>query len=254
MSLDSLSPLCSVVMPVFNAAAYLAESIESVRHQTCTDWELILVDDGSSDSSLEIAEAFVAQDHRIRLLQQPENKGAAEARNRAIAASRGRYLAFLDSDDLWRPQKLAVQIEQMQQQQVAFSFSHYSRMDVHGQVFGQVQVPEQTSYEQLLKHCFIGCLTVMLDREQCPDPFFPPLRKRQDFALWLKLLKQKKPCLGIQQDLALYRCRRDSLSANKRQAAWANWRLYRDVEQLSWPLASYYFVHYAVRSVYQRLK
>lgn len=239
--------LISVITPVHNAETYIAETINSVLNQTFQDWELIIVDDMSEDRSVQIIQSYASKDSRISLVRLTENSGAAVARNTAIEAARGRYIAFLDSDDLWLPKKLSTQLAFMQQHGHAFSFSAYERIDETGEALGEVGVPEKVSYRQMLKTSVIGCLTAMYDTHYFGKVYMPLIRKRQDYGLWLKLLKQVDFAYGIKQPLGQYRIRRDSISSNKLNTSTYNWRLYRDVEKLSFWTSCYYFSHYAVR-------
>lgn len=239
----------SVVTPSFNCSEFCCATIGSILDQSLSDWELIIVDDCSTDDSVEIIQSFVEQDSRIRLIQLSENSGAAVARNTAIEAAQGRYIAFLDSDDLWLPDKLETQLQFMQDKDIAFSYSAYEKVDEQGNALGLMGVPNKVNYDQLLKCCFIGCLTVIYDTHKLGKIYMPLIRKRQDFGLWLRLLKKVDYAYGIQQPLAQYRVRSGSISSNKSNAAAYTWRLYRDVEQLNLLKASYCFAHYAVRGV-----
>lgn len=241
--------IVSIITPVFNAVDFIHESIGSVIEQSFLDWELVLVDDCSSDNSVEIIQKFVTQDSRIKMLRLGENSGAAVARNAAIAAAKGRYIAFLDSDDVWMPHKLKTQLEFMKETGCPFSYSAYDKINEFGETVGSVGVPEKISYTDLLKTNVIGCLTVIYDTAHFGKVEMPLIRKRQDFGLWLRLLKQTEFACGIQTTLAMYREHSGSISANKIDAAKYTWRLYRDVEGLPLIKSMYYFANYAVRGV-----
>ncbi|TVV42220.1 glycosyltransferase family 2 protein [Thalassolituus sp. C2-1] len=239
----------SIVTPIYNSSEYLCSAIDSVISQTFTDWELILIDDCSEDNSVELIGSYVSVDSRIRLIRLPENSGAAVARNKGIELASGRYIAFLDSDDLWLPNKLETQLQFMQEKNIAFSYSAYEKIDEQGQPLGLIGVPEMVNYNQLLKCCVIGCLTAIYDTHKLGKVYMPLIRKRQDLGLWLRLLKKVDYAYGIQQPLAHYRVRSGSISSNKSNAAKFTWRLYREVEKVNFIKASYYFTHYAVRGV-----
>lgn len=239
----------SVITPSHNAARFISETIQSVLNQEYTDWEMIVVDDCSTDNSVSIIHSFVEQDRRIKLIQLSENSGAAVARNAAIKASQGRYIAFLDSDDVWLPDKLEKQIAFMQENDVAFSYAAYEKIDVHGHVFETVDVPKSVVYSGLLKKNCIGCLTAIYDTEKLGKIYMPLIRKRQDLGLWLRILKKTPSAHATPGVLSQYRVRNDSISANKRVAAQYTWKLYREVEGLSFFVASYYFAHYAVNGI-----
>lgn len=240
-------PVVSVITPMFNCEEFLSLTIAAVQRQTFQSWEMILVDDCSSDSSCELAKSFSEKDDRVRLIRLPNNSGAAVARNTAIEAAKGRYIAFLDSDDLWLPNKLDVQIAWMQENDYPFTFSSYEKIDETGSPFGRIGVPSRVDYKRLLKGCEIGCLTAIYDTEKLGKVYMPLIRKRQDWGLWLRLLKQTPYAYGFPDVLAQYRVTRNSLSASKRSAAHYAWRLLREVEQLSVAKSAYCFLHYAAR-------
>jgi len=242
-------PLVSIITPSYNAEKYLARTIESVLGQTFQDWEMIIVDDQSPDNANQLIEQYCQQDGRIKLLHLEKNSGAAVARNTAIEAAKGRYIAFLDSDDLWLPDKLEKQVQFMLDQDIAFSFSAYEKIDETGNVFGTVGVPKKTGYHDLLKTCSIGCLTAMYDVEKLGKVYMPANTKREDFATWLAILKQVDYAYGMPDVLAQYRVYASQSSAKKAKMAKENWRLYRDIEQLGVFKSAYYFAHYAVRGV-----
>ena len=239
----------SIITPSHNSTQFISATIQSVLNQSISDWELIIVDDCSSDNSVEVVQSFVERDSRIKLIQLSENSGAAVARNRAIEAAQGRYIAFLDSDDLWLPGKLEKQLAFMQANNYPFTYAAYDKIDENGQVFGHIGVPDRVCYSDLLKTCSIGCLTAIYDTEYFGKVTMPLIRKRQDLGLWLKLLKKTEYAYGLNETLAQYRVRTDSISANKANAAKFTWRLYREVEGLNLLKASYYFSHYAVRGL-----
>lgn len=243
------SYLVSIITPSYNAEKYLSETIDSVLSQSYKNWEMIIVDDVSFDKTVSIIEDYVQRDNRIKLIKLKENGGAAVARNTAIEAAKGRYIAFLDSDDKWLSDKLERQIGFMQEHDVALSYSAYQKIDENGNAVGQVGVPDKVSYNDLLKVCSIGCLTVMYDVEKLGKVYMPLIRKRQDLGLWLRILKIIPYAYASPGILAQYRVRSDSISANKWSAAHYTWKLYREVEKLGFIKAIYYFSHYAVNGV-----
>lgn len=242
MSLPS-SPAVSIITPVWNAAATLPATVASVRAQSFEDWELILIDDASSDGSLALARRLAAADDRIRVLSRAANGGAAEARNAGIRAAGGRYIAFVDADDLWRPEKLRAQVAFMRAEGHALVFSAYARIAADGRPLGIARVPPRVGYADLLKANSIGCLTAIYDAGVLGKIEMPPVRRRQDYGLWLRLLRRIPYAHSLPLVLADYRVRPGSLSADKLGAARATWRLYREVERLSAPRAAYYLAH-----------
>jgi len=238
-------------MPAFNSAPFIADAINSVRSQTLLDWELIIYDDASTDGTVDIASRLAAEDSRLVLLRGDNNRKTARARNTAIQQARGRYIAFLDSDDLWKPEKLEKQITFMREGGHELSFTSYDRIDEVGRALGGVSVSKPVNYDELLKWCCIGCLTAVYDTELIGKHYAPDIPRRQDFALWLAILKRVDFAWPMQESLAIYRVRKSSLSSNKLVAARYNWMVYRDIEELSLLRAAHVFAHYAVRGVWR---
>ena len=253
---DSASPwvrgLVSVVMPAYNCEAVLPESIASVVAQTLQEWELVIVDDASVDHSLLVAQKMASRDVRIRVIHLAKNGGVANARNVGMRAARGQYLAFLDSDDLWDPRKLQIQVEFMKQQGIGFSFTQYQRFGPNGSLSHTRRIPRSLTYRQLLKGNVIGCLTVMVDRARI-SAFLMPEIGHEDYAAWLTILKRGHVAWGIQQCLARYRVSAASVSGRKgRSAAWT-WHIFRRIEKLSFLRSMWCFSSYFARSLFTRM-
>lgn len=244
MSIKNNNNLVTIVTPLYNSERYISITIESVIKQTFQSWELILVDDCSNDRTVSVVEGYANTDPRIKLIKLEKNVGSAVARNIAINAASGRYIAFLDSDDLWMPKKLDVQINYMKKHDLAFSYMSYYKIDSNGNKTGVVNIPEKVSYNDLLKTCVIGCLTAVYDKDTLGVQTMPLLRKRQDYGLWLKLLKLTDVAYGINQPLSCYRVHSESISSNKLSAAKYQWRIYREVEELNFIMAGCYFISY----------
>lgn len=248
--MEQNNPLISVITPAYNAERFLAGTIESVRSQTYPNWEMIIVDDQSTDRTAEIVQDFAKKDDRIRFYQLEQNSGAAVARNRAMKQAKGRYIAFLDSDDQWFPEKLEKQLRFMQGKDIAFSFTKYIRMEEDGTLRDNVsKAPESVGYHDLMKHCVIGCLTVMIDREKTGYLEMVNIRTRQDYAYWLALTKRGFRAYGLAEVLAKYRIVSNSISRNKLKAAKRQWYVYRKIEKVSLFRSIYYFLHYAIQGV-----
>lgn len=245
----------SIIVPVYNAAAFLEETIASVRAQDETDWELLLVDDCSADGSVSIIETYAAQDNRIRLIRQPENRGAAAARNRGLEEAAGRYIAFLDGDDLWKPERLSRGLAFMREKQAGFVFSGYEFADEAGKGTGRiVRVPKALSYRQALKNTTIFTSTVLFDTVVIPKELIRmPLVKSEDTATWWNILRHGHTAYGLDENLVLYRRSTGTLSSNKIEAIRRIWYLYRKAEGLSIPYSMYNFAFYAVRAVLRRV-
>jgi teichuronic acid biosynthesis glycosyltransferase TuaG len=246
--------LVSVITPTFNSSRFVEQTIQSVLAQSLPNWELILVDDHSQDATAGTLHTYAARDSRIRVEILPSNQGAAAARNRGIELARGRYLAFLDSDDLWEPAKLERQLAFMRRERCGFAFTGYRLIAESGAPLGQVdRVPARMTYEDYLRDTMIGCLTVMLDRQVVGEVRFPALRTRQDTALWLQLLRTHGPAHGLPEELARYRVVQHSITRNNWKAARQVWRVYREIEQLSLPKASWCFVNYSWNALRRNL-
>ncbi len=245
--------LVSIIMPCYNMEAYVAQSIASVRAQTYTEWELLVVDDGSTDGSRKIVTELAKADTRIQPIFLETNSGIAAARNAGLHRAVGRYLAFLDSDDLWEPCKLAVQLTFMKERDAAFTYSSYYRVDESFNVIDTKKVPAQLSYPELLKKNEIGCLSVIIDRQKTGDFQMPDIR-HEDYATWLFLLRTTGlTACGIQQPLARYLVRGGSVSRNKgKSMAWV-YRIYRSQEGMSPLTAALYLLRWFFKDLGQRV-
>lgn len=246
-------PYVSVITPSYNSIRFIGETISSVQNQSYKNWEMIIVDDGSTDQSAAKIKEIIEGDSRIRLLSLKENVGAAKARNLAIQEARGRYIAFLDSDDIWLPHKLKTQLLFMEEMNIAFSYASYSLIDENGNELNrEVSVPKSVDYHYLVGNTIIGCLTVMIDREKIPYVEMPSIQP-EDTALWLNLLHEGYEAKGIQQVLAKYRIVTNSVSRNKIRAAFRYWKLLREQERLNSVQIFYYFSKYAYHA-YKKIK
>jgi len=238
-------PCISIITPSYNSLRFIGETIRSVQSQSYKNWEMLIVDDASTDHSAVKIKEMIEADSRIRLLSLEENMGAAKARNIAIKEARGRYIAFLDSDDIWLPNKLETQLLFMEGTNVAFSYTSYSLIDENSNALNkEVNVPEFVDYHYLVGNTIIGCLTVMLDREKIPCIEMPSVQP-EDTALWLQLLYKGYEAKGIQQVLAKYRIVTNSVSRNKIRAAFRYWKLLRAQKPLNSLQTFFYFSKYA---------
>lgn len=262
------SELVSIIVPVYNAEAYIEDTIAMVRGQSWRNWELILVDDGSSDGSLERIRACMeaGQEHpaeeekgqeegQIRLLCQPCNGGAARARNRGIQEAKGRYIAFLDADDIWQTDKLERELAFMRDNQAAFVFSAYEFGDEQAQGTGKiVHVPATLTYREALSRTVIFTSTVLLDTEKIDRGLIQmPEVESEDTATWWKLLRAGLTAYGLDEVLAIYRRPARSLSSNKLKAIRRIWGLYRRQEGLPLIPSCYYLFFWALRATLRRI-
>ncbi|KYZ67495.1 glycosyltransferase family 2 protein [Bacillus sp. GZT] len=244
--MDFQKEVISIIMPNYNSIKFIRKTIESVIDQSYHNWELIVIDDGSNDGSLQVIEEFQRTDKRIKLEVLDKNSGAAIARNTGINMANGRYIAFLDSDDLWVPRKLEKQLNFMKANNVAFSFTGYEIITESGEKTGKIiHVPKKINYQGLLKNTIIGCLTVMIDTQQVGKIQMPNLRTRQDTATWLSILKRGFEAYGMDEVLSKYRKVENSISSKKIKMARMNWKLYREVEGLSIFKSAWCFINYA---------
>lgn len=226
--------LVSIVMPAYNSADFIEETITSVQAQTYPHWELLVVDDCSTDATQQVVEGLAQADARIRYERLERNSGAAMARNRAMALAQGSYMAFLDSDDLWHPEKLQRQMRFMTTRGIRLCCTSYEQVDEQGAPTGKViRAPRRVGYNRLLLDCPVGNSTVMYDVSQLGRFEVPNIRKRNDDALWLRMLRQEKYIWGMPDVLMSYRLRGDSISANKLSLVKYHWMLYRQIEHLS---------------------
>ncbi|MDO4492077.1 MAG: glycosyltransferase family 2 protein [Lachnospiraceae bacterium] len=246
----------SIITPLYNSERYVADTIRSVQAQTYQNWEMILVNDCSTDSSVQIVEEFAAKDPRIRLLHQKEQGGAAKARNHALECAEGRFIAYLDSDDLWKPDKLEKQVRFMKKKKIGFSCTSYEVIDDAGKSLDkQVYMLPKVDYVGFLTNNLLQTVGIMADLTVVDRKYLvmPDMRRRQDAATWLQVLKAGFCCYGMKDILAEYRRAAGSLSSNKLKAVKGVWKLYRDVEHLSLPFSCYCFVRYAVLAVWKRI-
>jgi teichuronic acid biosynthesis glycosyltransferase TuaG len=249
-----MNNLVSIITPSFNSSKYIKETVDSVLSQTFENWELIIVDDGSKDSSANIIQDLTNTDTRIKGFYFDKNIGAAEARNVAIQQAKGKYIAFLDSNDLWELEKLEKQISFMQTEDIAFSFSTYQPMSEDGsKLYSIIHAPKIVTYSAYLKNTIIGCLTVVIDREKAGDFEMPNIRSSHDMALWLLIMKRGFDAYGLDENLARYRIVSASNTSSKWRAAKDVWKIYREVEKLSFLYSSWCFLNYAFNALVKRI-
>lgn len=236
-----MNPLVSIITPCYNGADFIAETIQSVQNQTFTNWEWFLIDDFSEDSSVSIIAEYALKDARIKLLPLKINSGAAIARNMGIALAKGKYMAFIDADDVWSQRFLAENIARITQSEGFLCASYEMYDETLKQKLGELIVPEHATYAAILKTNTISCLTAFIDISRLGKEFMPEIKYRQDMGLWLKYLKKINRVEGIPQSLAIYRIRKQSLSNNKINLLKHQWTFYREVENLSLVKSTYYF-------------
>lgn len=238
----------SVIIPFYKTEKFIVQAIDSVKNQTYTNWEAIIILDGPN-RILNKLKSIAADDNRIIIIALEKNVGVSKARNHGINAASGRFIAFLDSDDLWHPEKLEVQVSFMLQNQIDLSFTAYHKINEEGVIIKQVKVPKQVSYNDLLKTNYMGCSTVMYDSKILGKVLMPTNTKREDFATWLKILKTIKYAYAIERSLMSYRIHADQNSMKKIEMGIANWKLYRRVEGLGLLKTLNVFIHYSLNGI-----
>lgn len=244
----------SIIMPSYNAAKFIAASIQSVIEQTYNNWELLITDDCSKDDTVKIVEQFLEKDNRIKLFSTGKNSGAAVARNISLQNATGKYIAFLDSDDTWISNKLETQIKFMEKKNIAFSFSNYSVMKEDGTLTGNIiHAPKVIGYHGYLRNTIIGCLTVIIDREKTGNFLMPNIKTSEDMALWLDIMKRGYKAWGLQVPLAQYRVVSNSLTSKKWIEAKYVWKVYREIEHINPIYSAICFIGYAINAIIKRL-
>ena len=249
-----MNNLVSVITPSYNSSKFIDECVNSVISQSYTNWELLIVDDCSDDSSKELLLDLERRDERIQVIFLDNNLGAANARNVAILKAKGKYIAFLDSDDSWDSQKLYKQISFMIKNEIAFSYTSYQSISENGlDIIRVINAPYKMSYNNYLKNTIIGCLTVVIDKEKVGDFEMPSIRSSHDMALWLLIMKRGFDAYGLNENLANYRIVSTSNSSSKLDAANDVWRVYRQFERLSFFYSTWCFLNYAFNAVIRRI-
>lgn len=252
-----MKELVSIIVPVYNANKYIEATVKTVQEQSYENWELLLVDDGSTDGSTETIRKIVEEDstNRIVPLFPKEHGSAAKARNYGLENAKGRYIAFLDADDLWEKDKLSTELTFMKEKRVGFVFTGYEFADAVGKGTGKiVKVPETLNYKQALKNTTIFTSTVLIDTEKIDRSLVVmPEIKSEDTATWYQILRNGYLAYGLNENLVKYRRVAQSLSSNKIEAIRRIWNLYRKAEKLSVIYSAYNFVFWAFRAVLRRI-
>lgn len=230
-----MNALVSIITPCYNADKYIGQCIASVQKQTYYNWEMLIVDDCSTDHSVEIIETFQKNDERIKLIQLEVNSGAAISRNKAIYQANGSYMAFLDADDMWFSNKLELQIVFMQKNDYVFTYSSYEEIDETGHFLKLKPIfKPRLNYRDLWAANRVGCLTAIYDVKQLGKIYMPNIRKRQDYALWLSIIKQPHVyCFGLNEVLSQKRVIKSSISSNKFEMLYWNFVMFRKTQQYS---------------------
>ena len=227
--------------------------MESVLAQTYENWELLVIDDGSSDNGYNIVKEYSDKDKRVKLLKNEKNSGVTKTRNKGIEASEGRYIAFLDSDDMWHKEKLEKQINFMESENAAISCTAYARINREGSEKKIIHVKKEITYNMLLKTNMMGCLTVIYDTVRTGKKYFIEAEKSEDYILWLSMVREVKTAYGLDESLAYYRVLDNSRSSNKLKVVKFQWKIYRKYEKLSLLKTIYCFIFYILEGTRKNL-
>lgn len=243
--------LVSVIMPSYNTAKYIEKAIRSVIFQTYSDWELLIVDDCSTDNTDDVVRQFLS-DERITYLKNERNLGAAISRNKALSKARGRWVAFLDSDDFWDEKKIENHLKFMQERKSVFSCTSYNVVDENYKLIKKFNTKkDKLKYKDILRSCRIGCSTVIYDVNKIGKVYMPEKAvKREDFACWLQILKHV-PVDFFHEYLTTYLCRENSVSANKFKLVKDQWNVYRKIEKISLLKSIYYIICWAINGFFK---
>ena len=246
----------SIIVPVYNCQKFLKHAVHSAQNQLYPEWEMLIVDDASTDASYAEALRLASEDSRIKVFHQPENKGVSACRNLAISQAEGRFLAFLDADDLWSREKLSKQLTFMKNNDYALSHTSYAFINSRGNVMslGKVSVDEYVDLPRYMKTTQIGLSSVMIDRKKIPNPIFPDDKRLcEDARVWMHFMRKGEAFHGLDEVLTLYRIRANQLSGNKFNMAQNTLRRYWKEKNLPAYKRLYYFLNYAVHGVEKRI-
>lgn len=242
-------PLVSVIMPAYNCADYIEQSIRSVLEQSYSNFEIVITDDASTDNTVDVIRSMIREDGRIRLYSLEKNSGAAIARNNSVTQAQGEFLAFLDSDDIWTRDKLEKQIGVMREKGYAFTCTSYGKIDSQGNRQNKVVTcKDKYDYKGILKDC-PGNSTIIYNCASLGKVYGPDIRRRNDFALWLQVIKKAEVCHGISEILGYHRVREGSISVNKRKLVRYQWDVYRKIEHLGFFRSAYYLTGKIVKGI-----
>lgn len=250
------NPLISVIIPVFNVEPYICSTLDGLLNQTYSNWEAILIDDCSTDDSYSIMKKYEKKDPRFKCFKNEKNSGPSFSRNKGLDICKGMYITFLDSDDVWKCDKLEIQIRFMTENKYMFSFTGYDLIDEHGcSLNKRVCVPEKICYNQLLKNTIISTITVMIHNSLKKDVYMPEsFSNGEDMAAWLNLLKKVDYAYGINKPLSSYRQVSNSLSHGVKNKLTRMWILYREIEHLSMIKSIYNYIFYIINVLRKRRK
>ncbi|MFD1772532.1 glycosyltransferase family 2 protein [Paenibacillus rhizophilus] len=243
--------LVSIIMPAYNCGDYIGITIDSVIAQTYKYWEIIVVDDCSTDNTEEVVKEYMSKDPRIKYHKLEKNSGAAVARNKAIDLAAGKYMAFLDSDDVWFPEKLTKQIGFMEENGYNFTCTSYTKIDEHGNYLNRtIRAHSKSDYDGVLKTC-PGNSTVIYDAERLGKFKIPNIKKRNDYVMWLQVIKKESYLFGFEEALGSHRIREGAISKKKSSLVGYHWKVYREIEHLSFVKSVYLICYWIISTVFK---
>jgi len=243
--------LVSIIMPAYNCGDFIGVTLDSVINQTYKNWETIVVDDCSTDNTAEVVQEYINKDNRIKYHKLVKNSGAAVSRNEAVDLASGKYMAFLDSDDVWFPDKLTKQIGFMKENDYGFSCTSYTKIDEQGEYLNRTIIAQsRRDYDGVLKTS-PGNSTVIYNAEKLGKFKIPNIKKRNDYVMWLQVIKKEKYLYGIEEPLGSHRIRSGSISSNKRSLVGYHWKVYREIENLSLIKSVYLIVYWIAVTVFK---
>lgn len=243
--------LVSIIMPAYNCSKFIGTTLDSVRNQTYQNWEVIIIDDCSTDNTAEVVKEYIRKDSRIKYYRLQQNSGAAVARNKAIDLANGKYMAFLDSDDIWFPEKLTKQINFMKKNNYGFTCTSYIKIDEEGKYLNRtIMAKPIRDYDGVLKTC-PGNSTVIYNAEKLGKFKIPNIKKRNDYVMWLQVIKKEKYLYGISEPLGSHRIRTGAISSNKISLVKYHWKVYREIEKLSLSKSIYLIMYWVIATVFK---
>lgn len=248
---SSSEELVSIIMPAYNCEDFIGTTLDSVLNQTYKNWEVIVIDDCSSDNTVTVVQEYTKIDSRIKYYKLQKNSGAAVARNKAVDFAKGKYMAFLDSDDIWFPEKLTKQVGFMKNNRYSFTCTSYTKIDEEGNYLNRtIKAQNVRDYNGLLKTC-PGNSTVIYNSEKLGKFRIPDIKKRNDYVMWLQVIKKEKYLYGIEEPLGSHRIRTNGISSNKRSLVRYHWKVYREIEKLSLTKSIYLIIYWVVVTVFR---
>ena len=243
--------LVSIIMPAYNCGDFIGITLDSVINQSYKNWEVIVVDDCSTDNTADVVQEYIKNDNRIKYHKLEKNSGAAVARNKAVDLAAGKYMAFLDSDDVWFPEKLTKQIGFMEENDYGFTCTSYTKIDEQGEYLNRTIIAQpRRDYDGVLKTC-PGNSTVIYNAEKLGKFKIPDIKKRNDYVMWLQVIKKEKYLYGIEEPLGSHRIRTEGISSNKKSLVGYHWKVYREIENLSLLKSSYLIVYWILATVFK---